>query len=81
MTTETWNLLWSAKQNAFHIESMNDTLGKNLDAFFAKRHTDYVTLFVGTFDECYEQADHYRPMLDERERIRAVADAVIDAIK
>lgn len=76
-----FNLLWSAKQNAFHVERVADTLKNNLNAFHTGRHTDYVTLLVADWDQCCAEADRLRPLLAQRERIKAAAAAVIDAMR
>ena len=77
---ELWNLLWSRSQQAFHIEQVKYTVRTNQSAFLANRRMDYVTLLVGTEDECHAEADFLRPKLHEQQRMKAAANGVIEAI-
>ena len=78
---ELWNLLWSGSQQAFHIERVSDTRKANLSAFLESRRMDYVTMLVGTDDECHAEADRLRPHLHAQRRSREVTQGVIDAMK
>lgn len=65
--TETWVLLWSQSQCAFHLEQVGDMLKTNRAAFEAGRRMDYVPLVIGERAECERAADTLRPVLLERQ--------------
>lgn len=65
--TETWVLLWSRSQCAFHLETVDDMLKANRAAFDGDRRMDYVPLVIGQRAECEKAADALRPVLVERQ--------------
>lgn len=71
----TYVLLWSKRQNCYHIELLSDLLNKNLDAF--KRDAslnDYHLIAIGTRQQVDEIADSGRALIRERDdALRAAA--------
>lgn len=59
-------LLWSQRQNAFHIERHKHMLDANRRAYAEDRCIDYVPLIIGTHDFCYGMADKLRATLQRR---------------
>jgi len=68
---DTWALLWSHSQNAFHVERVADMLASNREAYVANRPSDYVPLFIGAQDDCRKAADSSLCVLNSRENPRA----------
>lgn len=65
-------LLWSRKQNAFHIETLSSLTKKNVEAFaFNRPLNDYHPIYTGTREECDKIADKVRPRLVSRETANA----------
>lgn len=65
-------LLWSKRQNCFHIEPMAQLLHKNLTAFIHEAPlNDYHLIAHGTDEEVRQVADRLRPSLYERDEVRA----------
>lgn len=61
-------LLWSRKQNCFHIEPFAELLEKNTRAFKAGRFiNDYHPIYVGSRENCDKAAGNSRHLLIERE--------------
>ena len=56
-STETYALLWSGSQRAFHIEPLRKMLETNRSHFADGRVTDYVPIYLGTDEQC-RQASH-----------------------
>jgi hypothetical protein len=72
MSAETWALLWSKKQNCFHIEPATELFKKNVRAMHENRAlNDYHPIHVGTRDACEKVADLNRYLLKERDALRA----------
>lgn len=68
MTNSQWVLLWSKKQNCFHIEPAQDLFSKNFAAMCRdKQINDYHPVFMGPRESCEKAANHHRPMLSDRE--------------
>jgi len=63
MNDDLFTLEWSKKQNAFHIQAALLTVEKNLNALLGDKSTDYVTLMIGTRDECEVIQKRYRHKL------------------
>jgi len=62
-------LLWSKRQNCFHIEPLRQLLAKNLAAFFAEKQlNDYHLIGTGTDEEVRQMAEQMRPILTERDQ-------------
>lgn len=66
--TETFALLWSSTQHAFHVEPLSTTLKKARQVFLRGYGTDYAPLFVGTDHQCRQAR---RVLREHRERIEA----------
>ena len=67
-------LLWSRKQNAFHIETLSSLTKKNVEAFALNRPlNDYHPISIGAREECDKIADKVRPRLVLREPANATA--------
>lgn len=64
---QTWALLWSQSQNALHIETLADMQATNASAFVGNHSVDYVTLGLGTREQCEAGALRMRPVLAQRE--------------
>jgi hypothetical protein len=65
--SEQWVLLWSQSQNAVHVESLQDCLSKNRQAYKDNRKTDYVPIFVGERAHVAAAAGHCSNTLLDRE--------------
>ncbi|MGJ7490216.1 hypothetical protein [Variovorax sp. ZT4R33] len=58
--SKVWVLLWNKSQNALHIETLDNTLRSDIDAFLENRRMDYVPLIVGDEDVIDAMADSVR---------------------
>jgi hypothetical protein len=68
MSDKAWSLVWSRKQNCFHIEPLQELLKKNKRAFFdGFALNDYHLICVGTRDQCEEFSRANRQILSERD--------------
>lgn len=68
MSNTTRALLWSKRQNCFHIEPMSQLMHKNLTAFVHEKSlNDYHLIGFGTDEEVRQMADRLRPTLHERD--------------
>lgn len=65
-STNTWVLLWSQRQNAFHIEPLTRMLDSNRSAFADDRRSDYVVLELGSREAVDAAADGLRPICNAR---------------
>jgi hypothetical protein len=70
-------LLWSKRQNCFHIEPTERMLSINREAYRDnKSGNDYIPIAIGTKGEMHEMADSLRGTITARERARReLADA------
>lgn len=66
--TETYALLWSSTQRAFHVEPVSTMLKKARQVFLRGYGTDYAPLFFGSDDQCRQAR---RVLCEHRERIEA----------
>lgn len=71
MTTELiqnaeWALLWSQSQCALHIETVEEMLSRNRQAYAADKCMDYVPIAFGSRALCDEIASKVRHTLRER---------------
>jgi hypothetical protein len=74
---QTWVLLWSQSQNALHVETLDEMLKSNHDAFLEDRRMDYVPLYVGDEDTVDDMAKVVRPtMIARAEAKSAIAGAM-----
>lgn len=69
INSDQWVLEWSARQNAFHIQTLSETLSTNRRWYSENLTTtnDYRILLVASKDECHLAADNARRTLQERE--------------
>lgn len=67
-------LLWSQRQNAFHIERVKHMLDANRRAYGEDRCMDYAPIFIGTESGCQQLADTLRGTLRQREDQRALVE-------
>lgn len=70
MTTHA--LLWSQRNNALHVETVEAMLSRGRVAYTADRPTHYVPLLIGSWSEVHAAADAARQTLAERSRSRVV---------
>ena len=55
MMPELWVLLYSHRQQCFHIETLQETIRYGLGAFKSQSGNDYIVLFMAeSQDECHE---------------------------
>ena len=47
-----WALEYSAKQDAYHIDLINNILSKNLDSCVLKSSNDYQIVYIGSRKGC-----------------------------
>ena len=47
-----WALEYSAKQDAYHIDLINNILSKNLDSCMLKTSNDYQIVYIGSRKGC-----------------------------
>lgn len=67
---EWWVLLWSQRQNCFHIERVRHMLAANRRAYAEDRSMDYAPVFIGTDQACHMLADTLRGTITRREEDR-----------
>ena len=79
MKTEQWALLWSGRQKALHVESVEDMLTANRAACAADVSRDYVPLCIGTRAEVEEATAQLRPVLMLRAQSPMHADRLAAA--
>jgi hypothetical protein len=58
-----WNLLWSASQRAFHVETQSETEASGIRGYIDRRPHDYVVLFQGNSHE--EVSAFRRTLVDQ----------------
>ena len=63
MNADQWVPCWSQRQNALHVETLQEHAALNREACAANRPGDYRLLFVGTRAEVYGAADAIRQTL------------------
>lgn len=64
-----WVLLWSKRQNCFHIQPAQKLFETNTEAMkLGKALNDYHPVFMGTLDQCKTAADNSRHLLMGRAR-------------
>lgn len=74
MKPEKYWLCWSARQNAFHVESEAESFRINQEAFREGRKVDYVPIgHFSSFEAADEAADSLRHVLRERDAERCLA--------
>ena len=66
--TDLWVLEWSSRQNAFHIQTAETSVERNLVNMIRDQSTDYITICIGTREECDSPADRFRHYLVARQR-------------
>lgn len=67
-TASQWVLLWSRRQNCFHIEPAGELLEKNALAMVADRPiNDYHPVYMGPREACERAAENSRHLLKKRE--------------
>ena len=66
-----WVLEWSKRQNAFHIQEAGRAIESNLQAMVSERVCDYITVMIGSREDCDKTADRFRHYLKKREPGRA----------
>lgn len=66
-------LLWSQRQNALHIEEVQEMLAKNREAYRENRPTDYVPVWMGSLEQCQSTANNLHGTLASRAGVRAAA--------
>jgi len=66
-------LEWSQQQNAFHIQTLDNLLKTNAKCFAANKAHQYMTLLIGSEDECSKAANELRDTLKVRELLRHAA--------
>lgn len=71
MTGE-WVLLWSGRQNALHIETVERMLAANRRDYRDNKARDYVPLVIGTRELCEQTAESVRPTLAKRDTRRGL---------
>ena len=71
MNREIWVLEWHQASNNLHIQPLNHLLSKNRQAYANNtQRPNWITLYVGSQDECSRAADAIRPTLRQREKER-----------
>jgi hypothetical protein len=71
-------LLWSQRQNGFHIERVKQMLNLNRRAYAEDRCMDYVPLFIGLEDGCHDLAEKLRGTIRARNESRLTKASVVD---
>lgn len=64
---ERWVLLWSQRQNALHIETLDTMYTNNRNAYRDNRAGDYRLLLIGTREEVDATAESLRNTIANRE--------------
>lgn len=71
MTHEIWVLLWSKRQNCFHIEPAGELCRKNVNKMHSDGEiNDYHPIHIGSREGCDRAADFNRGLLAERDQLR-----------
>ena len=78
---EQYVLLWSARQNALHVETLDRMLASNRSACADGRACDYIVLLIGARAEVEAGAEKLRATLIERERRRKATDWPLPAMR
>ena len=65
-------MLWSQSQNALHVEPLARMLRMNRRAYTEDRGMDYVPLFIGSDDQCFELARSVGGTIRTRDEVRAL---------
>lgn len=73
MMTEQYVLLWSRRQNALHIETLERHTSVNRQAYADNRPGDYRLLLIGTRAEVESTEASIRPTLIKRDALRTAA--------
>lgn len=74
--SEQWVLLWSHRQNALHVEPLNEMLSRNRQAYSVNAGGDYRPLIVGTRDEVDTAANSVRGTMAQRAKERTGVEHV-----
>lgn len=61
--TETYALLWSKTQYAFHVEPLEFTVKKGMQFFLSNMSNDYLLIGMGTREDVDAIARTHRPRL------------------
>ena len=70
--TEQWVLLWSKRQNCFHVETVEGWLSKNRVAYRDNATlNDYHPIYIGDKETCHATADSVRSTVIARDQVRA----------
>lgn len=64
-------LLWSQRQNALHIETLDQHLSLNRQAYRDNQGGDYRVMFIGTREEVDNAATALRNTISDRSKHRA----------
>lgn len=62
-----WALLWSQSQCAMHIETVEEMLSRNRQAYAANKCMDYVPIVFGSRELCDQIAGRVGHILRERQ--------------
>jgi hypothetical protein len=63
-------LLWSRRQNCFHVEPLSRTCQSGMKFFRDNATNDYLLIGIGTHDEVGNRADELRHVCIERDEVR-----------
>ena len=63
-----WVLLWSKRQNAFHVEPVDRMLASNRTAYTGNKGGDYRALHIGYLEEVESMRDSCNQTLAMRAR-------------
>lgn len=75
LSKDLWALEWSQRQGFFHVQPLRGALEKNGRAFARNSAVDYIILYIGTSDECQDEAERLRPVMTARDQAEAERNA------
>ena len=52
MKKNLWSLEYSTEQNCYHVDLLEETLKKNLNACLLKNGNDYQIIYIGSQKDC-----------------------------
>lgn len=67
-TIDAYALLWSKRDNSFHIERLTETVSKGRRFFLENMANDYLLIGLGTYQETTKAADAMRPYMRHRDK-------------
>lgn len=68
-TIDAYALLWSKRDNSFHVEPLTETVAKGRRFFLQNIANDYLVIGLGTYEETTQAAEALRPHMRARDNV------------